>query len=378
MERWIILFKLITVIYCCSKFVQSPVDDMASIVLPILIYVFLGMLHYILKPAVCKVLLAVLSAILLIYCCIYENVLFVFLLPSIGMDVIYAVTGNLRFSPLIFLPLAVMPVQIIPEYILVACLGMLVYFLAYGAHMKVAGLSAQNDELREKVENLYGKLSKDEEFMKQIAYLSQLEERNSIAQQIHDKVGHTISASIIQLEAARLLIDKDRERAKGMMENAIAAMRQGMESIRSTLKNIKPPAEQLGINRIKSILNEFSVNSGIKTSLVYTGALDRISQMQWKVIADNLTEALTNAIKHSKCSRVSASIDVLNKVIKAEVKDDGVGTASIKKGLGLKGMEERAASIGGQVVIDGSKGFSVITLLPIEGVENEHQGADSR
>jgi signal transduction histidine kinase len=57
---------------------------------------------------------------------------------------------------------------------------------------------------------------------------------------------------------------------------------------------------------------------------------------------------------------------VLNKLIRVEVKDNGSGADKIKKGLGIIGMEERAASIHGKVIIDGTNGFSVTTLLPID------------
>jgi signal transduction histidine kinase len=52
------------------------------------------------------------------------------------------------------------------------------------------------------------------------------------------------------------------------------------------------------------------------------------------------------------------------------VADNGKGAGKVKKGLGILGMEERAASAGGTVIVDGSRGFSVITLLPIRQAES--------
>jgi len=52
-------------------------------------------------------------------------------------------------------------------------------------------------------------------------------------------------------------------------------------------------------------------------------------------------------------------------MIKAEVKDNGKGVEKVKKGLGIRGMEERTAAINGKVIVDGRNGFSVTTLLPI-------------
>jgi len=58
-------------------------------------------------------------------------------------------------------------------------------------------------------------------------------------------------------------------------------------------------------------------------------------------------------------------VEVLNTLIKVEVKDDGIGCFRIEKGLGLSGIEERTMNLNGKVIFDGSSGFSVIILLPI-------------
>lgn len=79
---------------------------------------------------------------------------------------------------------------------------------------------------------------------------------------------------------------------------------------------------------------------------------------------------MTNVLKHSKGTKVEVYIGVYNKFVKLEVKDNGIGGKLIRKGLGLIGIEERAAGVGGKVILDGFNGFSVITLLPLEGEGN--------
>ncbi|WP_164958210.1 histidine kinase dimerization/phosphoacceptor domain-containing protein [Clostridium estertheticum] len=88
---------------------------------------------------------------------------------------------------------------------------------------------------------LFNKLNKDEQFHKQYKYMSQLEERNKIAQEIHDNIGHTLSGGIMQLEGAKLLLDIDLPKSKSMVQSTINVLREGMDNIRITLKNIKPP-----------------------------------------------------------------------------------------------------------------------------------------
>ncbi|WP_053242534.1 ATP-binding protein [Clostridium sp. DMHC 10] len=122
----------------------------------------------------------------------------------------------------------------------------------------------------------------------------------------------------------------------------------------------------MGINKIKIALDEFSVDNGISSNLVYIGMMNKITHIQWKVIYDNLEEALTNVLKYSKAAQVTVKIDVLSKFVKVEIKDNGVGAKSIKKSLGIMGMEERCSKLHGKVIVDGSKGFSVIIILPLE------------
>ena len=108
-------------------------------------------------------------------------------------------------------------------------------------------------------------------------------------------------------------------------------------------------------------MDEFSLNNGIKTSFHYTGRLDIITHIQWKIVIDNMKEALTNVLKHSKASNIDVRIEVMNRLIKAEVRDNGLGASSLKKGMGLSGWRKgRRMS---REFIDGSDGFSVITIF---------------
>ena len=169
---------------------------------------------------------------------------------------------------------------------------------------------------------------------------------------------------------------KDTVKAGEMVMNVTENLKNGMESIRSTLRAIKPAPEQLGINRMKLILEEFALNNGVETDLSYEGRLDAITHMQWRILTDNMREALTNSLKYSSATAVRVKIDVMNKLVKMEVRDNGKGEAAVRKGMGLSGMEERTGSAGGKLIVDGSDGFSVITLLPVESGPGRQAAVD--
>ncbi|MBU3090530.1 two-component sensor histidine kinase [Clostridium sp. CF011] len=254
---------------------------------------------------------------------------------------------------------------IICEYLFTSLFGLVAYYFILIIEDRMKKLTIQNDELKEKNYRLLMSLNNQMEYKNQMIYTSQLQERNNIAQEIHDKLGHSISGSLMQLEAAKLIMDKDSNQSKAIIQTTINVLRDGMESIRYTLKNIKPEAEQLGINKIKLLVDEFNNKTKINANLYYSNNLDRISYIEWKVICDNIKETFTNIIKYSEAKNVKVNVEVLNTLLKVEIKDDGIGCIIIKKDLGLSGIEERTMNLNGKVILDGSSGFSVIILLPI-------------
>lgn len=367
MENWLILSKLSILAYCILVFADHEMLNATAVVLFMLVYVCLNTGLYIVKKDRLKIGLLVVSILEIFGCFVYLNALFILLLPINIYELMFMLTAE-SWIPLLIVaaPMLLINREEVSVYLLVGSFSYLVHLMGSRLDNRIQNLVRANDNLRIKVNSLDHQLNKDLDYERQLNYSRQLEERNSIAQEIHDRVGHAIAGSLIQLEAAGMLVERDQNKTREIIQNVIAVLREGMENIRATLRNIKPPAEQIGINRVKLLLDEFTVNNQMKTSLVHTGNLERITPIQWKVISDNLGESLTNALKYSGASAISLKIEVFNKFIKSEVSDNGQGAYTFKKGLGINGMEERTGRLGGKVVIDGSKGFSVITLLPME------------
>ena len=139
-----------------------------------------------------------------------------------------------------------------------------------------------------------------------------------------------MTGALIQMEAAKRMLGSHPDKAAELLQNAITISKEGIEDIRITLKNMKPPAEQMGIHRLRTFIDEFSKN-GMPVPFTHQGDLDRLTQMHWRVIQENVTEALTNAMKYADATLIFIDIHVLNKAVKAEVKDNGNGAARFKK-----------------------------------------------
>ncbi|MDB5052530.1 MAG: signal transduction histidine kinase [Bacilli bacterium] len=368
MESGMLFVKLTILLYCVLRSIQNDGQNRTAIVLFMLIYIVVNVSLYMVKQNKFKKSLLLILILLIGSFFKFSSALFILLLPISIYELVVLFSENLLLVAAISaIPLLFLAKIFWLDYFFVGGFSCLTYFQSLKFYTRIEKLTAANDKMREKIHMLTDQLNKDVEYERQIKYSLQLEERNHIAQEIHDKLGHAIAGSLLQLEAARLYMDHNKEKSKDIIQTVIHILREGMESIRSTLKNIKPGTEQLGINRVKILMEEFSVNHFMKTSVRHTGNMERISPIQWKIIIKNIGESLTNTMKYANASAIAVHIEVLNKVVKAEIKDNGTGTPSIIKGLGIRGMEERSGNMGGKIIIDGSNGFSVITLLPLEG-----------
>jgi len=366
MEAWALGNRIAVLIYCIIRYVGDEMANTSQTVFMLLLYVCIEMTAHIVRRKIFRQIFLSLSAAILCIFAVFFNGLF--LLPVVvdAGELVLSFTDNKKI---------VLPVmlafnffcsrELYPEFILVSLFSFIVFLLSAKLSDANEALKRVNERFRDKRDELDSRLEAGMEYENQVRYLTQLEERNSLAQSIHDKIGHTIAGSIIQLQAAALLIEKDKAKVATIIQETAENLKDGMSGIRSTLRSIKPASEQLGINRLKLMVEELSLKSGIKTSFTYKGDLEKIKHLHWKIITDNIKEALTNSIKYSHATRIDVELEVLNTMIKAQVKDNGIGATQIKKGMGIMGMEERAESAGGNLIIDGSCGFCVITLLPV-------------
>lgn len=369
MEKFLNLTKLVVLSYCTYEAYICKVKNIYEIILFILAYICLNTTIYLVKKSLLEVITLSLSAVIIILVYFNTNSIFILLLPLNIFEISVKLIRNFKIAAVVpGIPVFFINANAKVEYLFIGFLSCTIYVLLKSYSIRKFDLLKENDALRKKVYNTSIKLDKNLEYKKQIKYLSKLEERNKISQEIHDKIGHTIAGSLIQIEAAKLFLNNDTEKSKEILDKVTNILRVSNEEIRLSLKNIKPPLEQMGLNRIKLTLDEFSVNNDIKSNLIYTGLIEKVSHMQWRVIYDNLGEALTNVLKYSKATKVTVKIDVFNKFIKFEIKDNGIGAENIKKSLGIKGMEERCSNLHGKVIVDGSNGFSVINILPFEEV----------
>jgi len=191
-----------------------------------------------------------------------------------------------------------------------------------------------------------------------------LEGRSKLAQTLHDKLGHNINGSIYQLEAIKLILDKDPEKSKVMLQGVIDRMRGGMDEIRAILRKEKPEKKEQSMLQLYKLCEDCN-DKGVTMELSTSGDISAIQENLWEIILDNSFEAVTNAMKYSKCTRINVSIVVMNKMVRCNISDNGIGCRKFTDGMGISGMRSRVRGVGGTISFETENGFSVNMLLPL-------------
>lgn len=233
-------------------------------------------------------------------------------------------------------------------------------------------------EERENKDQLYTQLLNAHKQLKEYAFkieeLTIVEERNRIARDIHDTLGHNMTAIIMEMEMASHVIKENPDYAKELLEKSKKSAREGLIRIREVVETLKPDNDiSDGIESLKELINEFCESTGINIDLVIEGEVMKTSPAINTTLYRIIQESLTNAVRHGKSTEVKIRLKYLKENIRFIIKDNGEGSKDISKGFGLKSMTERAIKAGGKVEfysIDG-EGFLVDGLLPLEVLEND-------
>jgi signal transduction histidine kinase len=196
----------------------------------------------------------------------------------------------------------------------------------------------------------------------------QLLERNRIARELHDSIGHALTVAVVQAGAARAAGDPAfTDRALGAIEDTGRAALEDLERVLGVLRESgRPVSSRPGLADADRLLESARV-SGAKVDAELTGALDTlpgpVSREGYRI----LQEALTNVLRHAGAVPVSVRVEVTDSALELEVRNPL--TADIPgpgRGSGLRGIRERAALLGGRARTGPDEGdWQVHVELPL-------------
>jgi len=191
------------------------------------------------------------------------------------------------------------------------------------------------------------------------------EERRRIRRDLHDGLGPALSGVVFQLESARLLVDKDPEAAKSQIAGVSAHVQDVVADVRRLVHDLRPPA--LDDRGLVGALRQQGERLDPPATVV-AGDLDPLPAAVEVAAFRIANEAMTNVARHAGATRCAVRLEVVDSALLVEVEDDGVGIApDARAGVGLVGLRERAAELGGrsEVVCPPAGGTVVRAWLPL-------------
>lgn len=192
-----------------------------------------------------------------------------------------------------------------------------------------------------------------------------LEERTRLSQTLHDKLGHTINGSVYQLEAVKVLMEREPERARGMTQAVIDQLRTGMDEIRAILRKERPEKYKLALLQLEQLCADCN-RKGIEAVLFTEGDVSFVPEAYLEIILDNAYEAVSNALKYAQCTKIEIRLYAMNQMIRCSISDNGVGCDKVVDGMGIAGMKRRVRGVNGILDFDTELGFTINMLLPLE------------
>lgn len=180
-------------------------------------------------------------------------------------------------------------------------------------------------------------------------------ERLRISRELHDVIGHQLTVLTLELETARHL---DGEAARGHLERADRVARDLLRDVRETVGQLRTQAPDL-----EHALHEMTrALPGLAVTVDVAGDV-RPTEEQSAALVRAAQEIVTNTLRHAEARELWIEVRADRGGIVLRARDDGRGAREVVLGNGLRGLRERFAELGGDVVVDGSDGFRVTARL---------------
>jgi two-component system, NarL family, sensor histidine kinase DesK len=201
----------------------------------------------------------------------------------------------------------------------------------------------------------------------EIERLSQEAERERIARDLHDLLGHTLTAITVKLDLARRLLSHDVNRARNEIVEAEQTARTALTEVREAVSGYRAHGVNAEISRARRSL--LSADVRLATALIPVS----LSSSQVNVLCLALREAVTNVVRHADATFCRVSLFEKDRRIHFTIEDNGRG-GTIREGNGLRGMRERVESIAGTLKLTGlaDGGTTVELILPLADESQTH------
>jgi two-component system sensor histidine kinase DesK len=198
----------------------------------------------------------------------------------------------------------------------------------------------------------------------EIEHLATVAERERIARDLHDVLGHTLSVIILKSELAGKLMDRDPQRAGNEIREVEQISRQALSEVRDAIRGYRSRGLEAELAQAKSTLETAGVAG--KFEVEFEAARVPLPALQESVLSMAVREAVTNVVRHAHAHTCRLRLEQRNGSCHLEIEDDGRGGFE-SEGNGLRGMRERVEMLGGTLTRDSQAGTRLTITVPLKG-----------
>ncbi|HVO38330.1 MAG TPA: sensor histidine kinase [Spirochaetia bacterium] len=259
-----------------------------------------------------------------------------------------------------------------------ALLGIYLLFLAWLARLvgsRGQQIRRQHEELI-RIDRTVRALSEANLDFQELATRVQREteeqERRRITREIHDIVGYTLTNIQMMMEAATDLAHRDTAGLEELLLKSRDQAQKGLLETRRAMRNFRAVSEakKSGLSRVAEVVRIFERATKVSVRLRLGNAPDSFGTVIDDVVYRMVQESLTNALRHGNASEITVNFWVGDGALRLSVTDNGIGSKEIVPGIGLSGMAERLAHVGGSLKAENSPfGFVISGEIPLHRAE---------
>ncbi|SMC23410.1 Signal transduction histidine kinase [Clostridium acidisoli DSM 12555] len=229
---------------------------------------------------------------------------------------------------------------------------------------KITSLNKKLNLANEKLEVMNVQLK---DYAAKIESMAETRERNRLAREIHDTLGHALTGISVGIDACLTTIDISTETTKKQLNVIAEVARQAIKDVRRSVKKLRPDA--LESSSLEDALNNMilQISKATKAKIFFNSNIKslKFEHDEEDTIYRIVQEGITNAIRHGHATEIYTSMIRRYKQLNITISDNGGGCTNIKKGFGLKHIEERVKLLNGTLEYEGSDGFLITVNIPI-------------
>lgn len=207
---------------------------------------------------------------------------------------------------------------------------------------------------------------------------SQEEERGHLARELHDGTSQTLVSAKLLIESAVDALERAQQDAPPALGKALQRLNESLLEVRRISHRLRPALlDTLGLPAaLERLAAEFGEEGAVDAAVAVEGLPRELPEEVKTALFRVTQEALTNVRKHAQARQVRIALDLAEDRVRLEVADDGVGfdveamQLDPKRGIGLRNMRERVASVGGRLEMrSGNGGTTIVADVPVHSLE---------